>query len=91
MVRVRCTHGSCTTHQSCLHDNHSMAFSMTMVMMMAMVSSAPTLAHITLTANVTIHNTGLPRVDDSGRLMDIHDGTILRFEGSSLWHWYGMG
>lgn len=39
---------------------------------------------------VTIKNTGRVRIDVNGRSMDVHDGSIIRFPGSSLWHWYAL-
>lgn len=38
----------------------------------------------------TVNNTRAHR-DALGRLMDVHDGEIVRWENSSLYYWYGMG
>lgn len=40
---------------------------------------------------VTIANTGRPRVDRTGQPMDVHDGVIVQWFPGDLFHWYGMG
>ena len=39
---------------------------------------------------VSISNT-IPRRDIHGNLMDVHDGTIIQWNNTGLYYWYGMG
>jgi len=48
------------------------------------------LPQLCLSLEVTIDNTRA-RTDVTGQLMDVHDGTIIRWEEGGLFHWYGMG